>query len=222
MAHLRVRLPSLFLSQSSRHTNVLRHAPRTQDEKLPLHYAAAKGAPLDVMKLLLEANRDAATAVAQARRRAHARHSRGRWRCGATHRIWRASSLPCPVVLSKPRRVHGASQDGKQPLHYAVAKGVPLDVTQLLLEGNRQAAATADKARGSALHRPCCRGRSMCPSLPWSWLSQSPAARPVLCATRLAYAGGKAAPASRCRQGRTVRRDEAAARRQSPGRHRSG
>ena len=61
---------------------------RTQEEKLPLHYAAAKGAPFDVMKLLLDANLDAATAVAQARRRAaHARHPRGRCRCGAAHRI---------------------------------------------------------------------------------------------------------------------------------------
>ena len=46
---------------------MLRHAPRTQEGKLPLHYAAAKGAPFDVMKLLLDANREAATAVAQAR-----------------------------------------------------------------------------------------------------------------------------------------------------------
>ena len=43
--------------------------------------------------------------------------------------------------------VHGVSQDGKQPLHYAAAKGVPLDVTQLLLEANRDAATSKDKAR---------------------------------------------------------------------------
>jgi ankyrin repeat protein len=47
---------------------VLRRAPRTQDEKLPLHYAAAKGAPLDVMKLLLEANLEAVNAADTARR----------------------------------------------------------------------------------------------------------------------------------------------------------
>ena len=41
---------------------MLRLAPRhTQEEKLPLHYAAAKGAPLDVMKLLLDANLEATT-----------------------------------------------------------------------------------------------------------------------------------------------------------------
>ena len=34
---------------------------RTQEEKLPLHYAAAKGAPFDVMKLLLDANLEATT-----------------------------------------------------------------------------------------------------------------------------------------------------------------
>ena len=43
--------------------NLLHHAPRTQDEKLPLHYAAAKGAPLDVMKLLLDANSEAVNAA---------------------------------------------------------------------------------------------------------------------------------------------------------------
>jgi len=49
-----------------------------------LHHAAAKGAPYDVMKLLL--NPEAATAVAQARRRAYARRPR---RCGAAHHIAR-------------------------------------------------------------------------------------------------------------------------------------
>ena len=45
----------------------------TQEGELPLHYAAAKGAPFEVMKLLLDANRQAAADVAQARhaRRAH-------------------------------------------------------------------------------------------------------------------------------------------------------
>ena len=32
-----------------------------QDEKLPLHHAAANGAPLEVMKLLLDANPKAVT-----------------------------------------------------------------------------------------------------------------------------------------------------------------
>ena len=43
--------------------------------------------------------------------------------------------------------VHGVSQDGKQPLHYAAAKGVPLNVTELLLEANPEAATLKDTAR---------------------------------------------------------------------------
>ena len=39
----------------------------TQDGKLPLHYAAAKGAPFEVVELLLNANPEAAAAAAQAR-----------------------------------------------------------------------------------------------------------------------------------------------------------
>ena len=50
---------------------MLRRTPRTQEEKLPLHHAAAKGAPFDVIKLLLDANREAAASVAQARHLAH-------------------------------------------------------------------------------------------------------------------------------------------------------
>ena len=48
-----------------------------------------------------------------------------------------------------PRRARGASQDGKQPLHYAAAKGVPLNVTELLLEANPEAATLKDKARSA-------------------------------------------------------------------------
>ena len=54
--------------------------------------------------------------------------------------------MPCGPVYATPR-VHGASQDGKQPLHYAVAKGVPLDVTELLLKANPDAATSKDEAR---------------------------------------------------------------------------
>ena len=50
---------------------MLRRAPRTQAKKLPLHYAAAKGAPFEVMKLLLDAHHEASTAVDNARSRAH-------------------------------------------------------------------------------------------------------------------------------------------------------
>mgnify|MGYP004294837991 CR=1 FL=1 len=46
---------------------MLHRAPRTQDEKLPLHYAATKGAPFGVMKLLLDANPKAVTEADKAR-----------------------------------------------------------------------------------------------------------------------------------------------------------
>ena len=39
----------------------------TQDGKLPLHYAAAKGAPFEVMELLLNANPEAAAVADKAR-----------------------------------------------------------------------------------------------------------------------------------------------------------
>ena len=49
------------------------HAPRrAQDEKLPLHHAAMKGASLEVMKLLFDANVDAAASADKVRRRAPA------------------------------------------------------------------------------------------------------------------------------------------------------
>ena len=59
--------------------------------------------------------------------------------------VCRSASLY--VALSMPHAVHGASQDGKLPLHYAAAKVVPLDVTKLLLEANPKAATSKDKAR---------------------------------------------------------------------------
>ena len=46
---------------------MLHFTPRTQEEKLPLHYAAAKGAPLEVMKILLEANPKATISKDKAR-----------------------------------------------------------------------------------------------------------------------------------------------------------
>jgi len=40
-------------------------------------------------------------------------------------------------------------QGGKWPLHHAVMNGAPFNVTKLLLDANLEAAAAADKARGS-------------------------------------------------------------------------
>ena len=42
-----------------------------KDKQLPLHYAAEKGASLNLMKLLLKANPEAAAAPDKARRPAH-------------------------------------------------------------------------------------------------------------------------------------------------------
>ena len=47
---------------------MLRHAPCMQDASLPLHHASMNGAPFEVMELLLGANRQAASTLAQARR----------------------------------------------------------------------------------------------------------------------------------------------------------
>lgn len=54
------------------------HRVAQKDGKLPLHYAAEKGATLEVVKLLLGAESDAATAAAAdtARRTAHAAYTR--------------------------------------------------------------------------------------------------------------------------------------------------
>ena len=49
-------------------TSAVRNTPRTQEEKLPLHHAAAEGAPLDVMQLLLDANLEAVNAADKVRR----------------------------------------------------------------------------------------------------------------------------------------------------------
>ena len=59
----------------------------SQDGKLPLHYAAVKGAPFEVMELLFEANREAAIANDKARSSADAH--------AAPHTLPPRSSL-CP------------------------------------------------------------------------------------------------------------------------------
>ena len=62
-------LLSRVLSRNSpRKTNALPHTSYTQDEKLPLHHAIAKGAPPEVMKLLLDANLEAVNARDKVRR----------------------------------------------------------------------------------------------------------------------------------------------------------
>ena len=61
---------SLFFSHRlvlPRPTNAAPHASYTQGKKLPLHYTLTKGAPLDVMKLLLDANLGAVNATDEVR-----------------------------------------------------------------------------------------------------------------------------------------------------------
>ena len=70
----------------------------SQEGKLPLHHAAAKGAPLDVMRLLLDTNPEAASALAQARRRADDDPSRHRRRCCSVARA--PSFRPVPLLFS--------------------------------------------------------------------------------------------------------------------------
>ena len=106
-----------------------------------------------------------------------------------------------------------ASQDGKLPLHYAAVKGASYEVTELLLDANRDAAAKADKARSSAHTVPPTLPRQIyVPSFSLFFSHKRAAPPDQCCAARLLYAGRKAAPALRCRQGRTARCDEAAAR----------
>ena len=82
---LLLALRPFVLFQSPCHARVLRLAPRTQDERLPLHYAAIKGAPFDVMKLLLDANSEAVNAADKVPRRARARPPRAATAAAARH-----------------------------------------------------------------------------------------------------------------------------------------
>ena len=60
---------SPVILQSPRPTKASPHAsPHAQEAKMPLHYAAASGAPFEVTKLLLECNPEATTAKDKARR----------------------------------------------------------------------------------------------------------------------------------------------------------
>ena len=100
---------------------------------------------------------------------------------------------------------NNAAQDGQLPLHYAAEKGVSLNLWKLLLKANPKAAATVDTACRCAPSRTAthtlCRRTSACAAFSFSLvLSQSPRHTNVLhCAPRV-YAGGRAAPALRCRQ----------------------
>ena len=59
-----------------------------QDKKLPLHYAAEKGALAEVVKLLLDANKSAATAKDEVHRAPQAPpHAAAPWLCAAARSV---------------------------------------------------------------------------------------------------------------------------------------
>ena len=60
--------PFVLFPVDPQHPMLAPRASYAQDGRLPLHHAAVKGAPFDVMKLLLDANREAATAADKVRR----------------------------------------------------------------------------------------------------------------------------------------------------------
>ena len=126
---------------------LLRARGASQDVKLPLHYAAAKGASFKVTELLIDANRDAAVAADKAHT---ALHILCRPRC--------CDSSMCPLSPStflaqtcRPARPMlcraPRMQDEKLPLHYAAAKGAPFGVLKVLLDANPKAVTEGDKAR---------------------------------------------------------------------------
>jgi hypothetical protein len=142
---------------------MLRHTPRTQDEKLPLHYAAAKGAPLGVMKFLLDANPKALTATDKVSPLSPTQAS-------VRAAFARSCLSPCPRCLRPPHSLcrgcpgHCVAQDRKLPLHYAAEKDATLEVVKLLLgsQGNATTATAEDKVRRSANITT----RTPCPLLP--------------------------------------------------------
>lgn len=110
---------------------------------MSLHYAAAEGASLEVMTLLLRADRDAPGKADNVRR------------CTHTPSRMQAHTLPhACTLLPEPPRLCTANrhrtQSKKRPLHHAAMNGAPLVVMKLLLDANSEAAAATDQARGSA------------------------------------------------------------------------
>ena len=116
------------------------------------------------------------------------------------------------------------------PLHHAADKGAPFDVMELLIKTKSEAAAAAEKARCSVQipHRPqhalwlCTVCLCFSPFNHASSSNRPSTPARVLRRARASYAGRKAAPSLRRRQGRAARCDEAAARRQQRSCERSG
>ena len=171
---------------------------------LPLHHAAKCGAPFEVVELLLEANREAAATLTQARAVVPTRppppHAVEALRAPPLTLLSRLARRPRVVPIRRALRAR-AAQDGKLPLHYATAKDeTTLKVVTLLLEANPQAAETADKARqrAHACHRVCCHriAVSHAPLLHTS-LPRPPCAPPMSRARATCCAGQEASAALR-------------------------
>jgi len=130
----------------------------SQNLKLPLHYAAAKGAPFEVMELLLDANREAAAAADKARGPANTAPPTPCRRRRAVCRCSPSSSRTDLVAPTRPMLRHTPrTQDEKLPLHYAAAKGAPLGVMKFLLDANPKALTATDKVSPlSPSLRPSC------------------------------------------------------------------
>ena len=121
----------------------------SQNVKLPLHYAAVKGAPFEVMKLLLDANTEAAAAADKARSSAHAAPP-------PLHAAANLCALLLPLLLARTchstrRLLRRAprTQAKKLPLHYAAAKGAPFEVMKLLLDAHHEASTAVDNVRAA-------------------------------------------------------------------------
>ena len=101
-----------------------------------------------VMRLLLKANSQNATLLDKARccaRTAALSDVLERLAARGGVNILRRSHATTAQQFTAPRASY--TQDEKLPLHYAAAKGAPLDVSRLLLDANLKAAASKDKAR---------------------------------------------------------------------------
>ena len=191
----------------------------SQNLKLPLHYAAAKGAPFEVMELLLDANREAAAAADKARGPANTAPPTPCRRRRAVCRCSPSSSRTDLVAPTRPMLRHTPrTQDEKLPLHYAAAKGAPLGVMKFLLDANPKALTATDKVSPlSPSLRPSClhaMSLSLSPLFTAATLAVPRLPRPLRCA------GPKAAAALRRGERRDIGGGEAAARK--PGQRHHG
>jgi len=151
---------------------------------MPLHHAADKGAPFDVMELLLKTKSEPAAAADKARSSVKILH---RPRAVAQHCVPLLLALRPFVLFQSPcharvLRLAPRTQDERLPLHYAAIKGAPFDVMKLLLDANSEAVNAADKVPRQAASRAACAATSSRSSpfpLPPSFAAAVPPAEAV-------------------------------------------